>query len=212
MYGNIYKITNQINNKVYIGKTLKSIEERFSEHIKDSTRSLEEKRPLYNAFKKYGINNFTISLIEKVEIEELSSREQYWIQKYDSYLNGYNATFGGDGKQLYDYQKIVQQYLSNKTVEELTKEFNCCKDTIYQALHLANIDLSNNIAKSCGKKLSAYDKDILIKSFSTRMEAVTWLQENKYTNSTNRDNINAAIGRAANGLRKTAYGFIWKNE
>ena len=142
----IYKITNQINNKVYIGKTLKSIEERFSEHIKDSTRSLEEKRPLYNAFKKYGINNFTISLIEKVEIEELSSREQYWIQKYDSYSNGYNATFGGDGKQLYDYQKIVQQYLSNKTVEELTKEFNCCKDTIYQALHLANIDLSNNIA------------------------------------------------------------------
>lgn len=212
MYGNIYKITNQINNKVYIGKTLKTIEERFSEHIKDSTRSLEEKRPLYRAFNKYGINNFTISLIEKVKIEDLSSREQYWIQKYDSYSNGYNATFGGDGKQLYDYQKIVQQYLSNKTVEELTKEFNCCKDTIYQALHLANIDLSHNIAKSCGKKLSAYKKNIFIKSFTTRMEAVSWLQENNYTSSTNRDNINATIGRAANGLRKTAYGFIWKNE
>ena len=212
MYGNIYKITNQINNKVYIGKTLKSIEERFLEHIRDSSRSCEEKRPLYNAFKKYGINNFTISLIEKVELDQLSSREQYWIKKYNSYSNGYNATIGGDGKQLYDYSLIVEQYLLNKSVEELSQEFNCCKETIYSALHLANIDLSHNIAKNCGKKLSAYKKSILIKSFATRMEAVSWLQENNYTSSTNRDNINAAIGRAANGLRKTAYGFVWKNE
>lgn len=212
MYGNIYKITNQINNKVYIGKTLKTIEERFLEHIRDSSRSCEEKRPLYNAFKKYGINNFTISLIEKVELDQLSSREQYWIKKYNSYSNGYNATIGGDGKQLYDYSLIVEQYLLNKSVEELSQEFNCCKETIYSALHLANIDLSHNIAKNCGKKLSAYKKSILVKSFATRMEAVSWLQENNYTSSTNRDNINAAIGRAANGLRKTAYGFVWKNE
>lgn len=212
MYGNIYKITNQINNKVYIGKTLKTIEERFLEHIKDSSRICEEKRPLYNAFNKYGIDNFTISLIEKVKLDQLSSREQYWIQQYNSYSNGYNATIGGDGKQLYDYSLIVEQYLLNKSVEELSQKFNCCKDTIYQALHLANIDLSHNVAKSCGKKLSAYKKNILVKSFATRMEAVSWLQENNYTSSTNRDNINAAIGRAANGLRKTAYGFVWKND
>ena len=57
----IYKITNQINGKSYIGKTnLPSIQERFKEHISDSKRARMEKRPLYSAMNKYGIENFKI--------------------------------------------------------------------------------------------------------------------------------------------------------
>lgn len=51
----IYKITNKVNNKCYIGKTLKTIEERWIEHCRDYLRRDEEKRPLYSAMKKYGI-------------------------------------------------------------------------------------------------------------------------------------------------------------
>ena len=51
----IYKITNDINDKIYIGKTNFSIEKRFQEHCKDAFRKRNEKRPLYNAMKKYGI-------------------------------------------------------------------------------------------------------------------------------------------------------------
>ena len=59
--GFIYKITNDINDKVYIGKTtLSSVEDRFQEHLKDSQRVRFEKRPLYNAISKYGIENFHI--------------------------------------------------------------------------------------------------------------------------------------------------------
>ena len=60
----IYQITNKINNKIYIGKTEFSIEKRFKEHCKDAYDNKKEKRPLYAAMRKYGIENFEISLIE----------------------------------------------------------------------------------------------------------------------------------------------------
>ena len=58
----IYKITNTINNKVYIGKTVASIEERWKEHCHDYKRHRCEKRPLYAAMRKYGVEHFQIEL------------------------------------------------------------------------------------------------------------------------------------------------------
>ena len=101
MTGIIYKITNLINNKVYIGKTLETLETRWKQHKKDSTRFLN--RPLYRAMNKYGIENFIIEIIETPMLEVLSERECYWIEYYNSFHFGYNATKGGDGKILYDY-------------------------------------------------------------------------------------------------------------
>ena len=66
----IYKIVNDINDKVYIGKTENSIEKRFKEHCKDAFRNRNEKRPLYSAMRKYGIEKFHIELIEKTNIPE----------------------------------------------------------------------------------------------------------------------------------------------
>ena len=57
---------------------------------------------------KYGIENFIIEEIEEVDVKELSIREIYWIEYYNSYKNGYNATLGGDGKILYDYDLIAE--------------------------------------------------------------------------------------------------------
>ena len=61
----IYKITNQINGKLYIGKTNRTIQERFKEHCRDYLKRGNEKRPLYSAMKKYGIRNFSIESIEE---------------------------------------------------------------------------------------------------------------------------------------------------
>lgn len=78
MKGFIYIIRNNINDKVYIGKTLlPTIEERFKEHIKDSKRERCEKRPLYNAINKYGEEHFYIELIEECSADVLSEREKY---------------------------------------------------------------------------------------------------------------------------------------
>ena len=61
----IYVITNLINQKQYVGKTSYSIEKRWKEHCYDSKKNdVNKHRPLYNAMQKYGIENFSISLLE----------------------------------------------------------------------------------------------------------------------------------------------------
>ena len=66
----IYKITNKVNGKIYIGKTEKSIELRFKEHCREFTKARSKDRPLYRAFNKYGVENFSIELVEITELPE----------------------------------------------------------------------------------------------------------------------------------------------
>ena len=91
--GYIYKITNKINGKVYIGQTRKTIQERFQEHLKKA--KIHTNRYLYDAMNKYGYNNFIITQIEECLDIKLDEREIYWIKYYDTYNNGYNLTTGG---------------------------------------------------------------------------------------------------------------------
>lgn len=103
--GFIYKITNQINSKVYIGLTTNTVEKRWQEH-KNAINQHKDKRPLYNAMFKYGINNFSIETIEECDDLILAEREIYWIDYYNSYYDGYNATFGGEGR----WNRKIQQF------------------------------------------------------------------------------------------------------
>ena len=91
----IYKILNTINDKVYIGQTIKSIDERFKEHIYKS-HSEKTHPPLHQAFIDLGEENFSIECIEECPQEKLDVQEKYWIQYYDSYKNGYNSNLGGE--------------------------------------------------------------------------------------------------------------------
>ncbi len=83
---------------MYIGKTERDIHERFKEHKYDMDRRKNEKRPLYDAMNKYGIENFKIELLK--ETNDPEERERYYIKYYDTFNNkkGYNATAGGDGR------------------------------------------------------------------------------------------------------------------
>lgn len=94
----IYKITNTINNKCYIGKTERTIKERWQEHRKQA-KKLD--LPLYRALNKYGIENFSIEEIEQCTSDIVDEREIYWINFYNSCKTGYNCTLGGEGGLLY---------------------------------------------------------------------------------------------------------------
>lgn len=118
----IYKITNKVNEKIYIGKTEQSIEKRFQQHCKDSQRDNIQNRPLYKAMNKYGIDSFSVELIEETDCPE--EREQYWIKLYDSFRNGYNATLGGDGKKYIDYDLVVESYRRLLNLTKVAKELN----------------------------------------------------------------------------------------
>ena len=110
----IYKITNTINNKVYIGLS-KNIEDRWKTHKKryKIENDKEYEKHLYRSFRKYGIEAFTFEIIEECLEEELSNREIYWISYFDSYANGYNETPGGEvicvGGEKHPNHKLTEQ-------------------------------------------------------------------------------------------------------
>lgn len=90
---NIYLITNIKNNKKYIGITKKDIMTRFDEH-KKTALTKKRKFAIHHAIQKYGEENFFCILLENTEDK---TRENFWIQKYNTRIDGYNLTDGGDG-------------------------------------------------------------------------------------------------------------------
>lgn len=89
----IYKITNKINGKIYVGQS-NDIERRFSEH------KYRNKLPIDIAIQKYGKENFTFEVLEKCSIEQLNNRETYWIKALKSFEDGYNYTLGGEQQSI----------------------------------------------------------------------------------------------------------------
>jgi group I intron endonuclease len=93
----IYKITNTVNGRIYVGKTELTMEERWKVHLRDAKKV---KRPLYAAMRKYGIDKFVTDIIELCEgLDELNARERYWIATLKSTLpdGNYNIGDGGEG-------------------------------------------------------------------------------------------------------------------
>jgi len=100
MASGIYKITNKLNNLVYIGQAKdinrRLIAHRYAEH---SPNALEYNNQIHTAMREYGIQNFIFEIIEECPVEQLNEREKYWINYYNSYRHGYNGTEGGDFSQ-----------------------------------------------------------------------------------------------------------------
>lgn len=85
----IYKVTNKINGKVYIGQSV-DIGRRWREHM-----NAKDDIYFHKAIQKYGVENFKWEVIERCKKKDLDEREIYWIEYYDSFNNGYNCTRGG---------------------------------------------------------------------------------------------------------------------
>lgn len=202
----IYKITNLINNKMYIGKTSYTIDKRFKEHISDSKRKRCEKRPLYDAMNKYGIENFIVEEVEKIENDDIASeREQYWINKLRTYVGfkdckGYNATLGGDSKRYYNYKEIADKYLELKSKKEVMKYFHCDGKTVQLACLENNIKILDN-KKRQGVRRFNLDKTEY-KDYTSISEAAKDFSEKDP--ETARKNISRAVHEGTKG-----YGYYW---
>lgn len=136
--GVIYCITNLINNKKYIGQTARLPKERWQEHL-ESARDLNNKRPLYKAMRKYGIENFVFAIVEECPNEELNSREQYWINIEQTWIaeypdKGYNLTCGGNNGTKYSYDYIRTLYKQGMTQSEIREELHCDPLVVRQAI------------------------------------------------------------------------------
>ena len=212
MTGFIYKITNDINQKVYIGKTLTSLEQRWQEHRRDAYKERNEKRPLYDAIRKYGEQHFSIELVEECDVAILSNREIYWIEEYHSFSNGYNATLGGDGKVLYDYDLIIDLLNQKYTTPDICNIVGCCPDLVRNIAKANNIPLTiiNNFDLT-KKSVEQYSKSKeYIQSFQSYADAARWLQEQGIVQN-NLNGVRGHISEVCRGKRKSAYGYIWKD-
>lgn len=110
VYGVIYKITNMVNGKCYIGQTVNGLKKRYkvkgngieriyNYHIKCKKNGIYHNAYLLNSIEKYGFNAFEVIEIFDVAFskEELDIKEKHYIQFFDSRKNGYNCTDGGYG-------------------------------------------------------------------------------------------------------------------
>lgn len=170
----IYKITNTINNKVYIGQSI-NIQKRWSSHRTKpfNKNSNTYDLPLYRAIRKYGLSNFIFEVIEECEADKLNEKEQFYIQKYkanDSNF-GYNLTMGGSTATVpsklteADVEEIYNLLLNTSLTEaEIAIQFNISQRLVsginlgqYHILPNISYPLRNKVhyfCLDCGKEIS----------------------------------------------------------
>ena len=110
----IYKITNILTLDFYVGKTVKTLKQRFSNHKAFAKR--ESKTHLHRAINKYGSENFVIESVEENILNEksLNEREIFWINKLSP---RYNMTFGGEGGLIgYKHSQITKYKISKSHI------------------------------------------------------------------------------------------------
>lgn len=204
--GYIYKVTCLVTEKIYIGKTETSVQDRWKGHCRAAflESHSDYNFPFHRTIRKYGKENFRVEEIEEVEdSEELKEREKFWINKFNSYYNGYNSTLGGDGNCRYSYDEIVDYYLkNNNSLVATCQHFKVYDQVVYSALKSRNIDYKT--LKRDTSNRSVYFKKIycveLNKTFSSMAEI------DKYFGKTMHPNIR----RCLNGVTKKAYNYTWK--
>ena len=209
--GHIYKIWNEINEKVYIGQTIRPISERWNEHKRDSQYG---KQHLYYAIRKYGLKYFHIEEIEECENLLLNEKEKYWINFYNSYKNGYNMTLGGQGTlttNQYQDEQIYKLWDEGYCISEIARILKL-KSTqpVKNRLH----DYENYTQKESeyrGQKSSAKQKEKKIYQWTRYGDFIQeFNSEKEAAKATGIDY--KAINQALNKGKHTSGNFVWSFE
>lgn len=183
MRGFIYKITNNVNGKSYIGQTIQDVKERYYQHCATKCNKAVLNMAIHKAILKYGKNNFTLEVIEEVESNLLNDREIYWINYYNSYNNGYNSTLGGQQgfknfKNL-NVEQIIKEYLLGKSLRSIGTMFKVDKQTIKDLLLRNNIKLRSTRTY----KLSQDNREEILKDLSSGLSRKQVLDKWKISKS-----------------------------
>ena len=229
--GYIYKITNKINGKSYIGKT-NNIIRRWKEHkYGHGGTSI-----LSKAFTKYGIDKFEFSIIEIQKyntIEELNRKlselEIYYVGIYNTFKNGYNATIGGEGISFYKHSEETKRKISNSNKGKIIPKERLAKIRVAmlgkhhtseakekKRKALLNRDQKKKKKMALKNKGKHRDHEMIMRGAMKRKKPI--LQYDKYGNflkeykgATDTDyNTTANIIACCKGKIKSAYGYIWK--
>lgn len=177
MNGFIYIIKNTINNKVYIGQTRTSVNQRWSEHLRHAKYG---DQVINRAMRKYGVDKFYIETLEICDIKVLDEREMYYIDLYNSTdkSKGYNVSLGGNTpkfkRKVLSISELINLYVQEEfTLEEIAKKFNVSRYIISTELKNAGVSIRDR--HQSAEKVSKVDSNLieeaLIKTGSLRKAA-----------------------------------------
>lgn len=215
----IYKITNKINGKVYVGQTTRDFEIRKQEHI-DNAFMYNINTHIYCAMRKYGLENFDFDIIcEAKNIEELNYLETKYIVQYDSVRNGYNMSYGGDNNVMFckktaekhdavmrsdEVRKKISQSMKkyrkeHPWTEEQKRKF---AESKYGNKNFAGHHLTPEhreaINKKLRKKVHCIDENKnVIAKFNSVRDAAKWWWQNGYEDRKSWDDIQNIIKNSA---------------
>lgn len=146
--GYIYKVTNKVNGKMYIGQTTRKIEQRWKQHVYSAYKdSPFDKGPFHLAIKKYGAEAFVVEQVEKCKDECLNERETYWIKYYDTFNCGYNVTIGGEHPLRYDGKEVVPLWDEGLSVKEIANVLGISKRMVSDRLKADGIATDEIVAR-----------------------------------------------------------------
>lgn len=156
--GYIYKVSNIVNDKVYIGKTIETINTRWTRH---KWEAFDVSSPLYNihfyrAIRKYGIENFKIEIIEEATNDKLTEREKYWIKQFNSYNDGYNSTLGGEGAIRYEDEDFLELWDKGYGTQYIADLLGCSVGTAGKRLKLLIPNYEEENKKRHGRGTSQF--------------------------------------------------------
>ena len=214
--GYIYKVTNMLNGKVYIGQTRRTIRIRWREHIHDAfDREKPCKFALHCAIRKYGKDAFTVEMIEECDNNVLDEREKYWIEQCNSRKHGYNMERGGSGNKghpIYQYALDGTFIRGFNTTREACIaigtqyiSFNANDATLTSGGYLWRRFKTDKIApvhiRQYEKRVYQYTSDgDYIGEFDSLVHAAQAVRGR---------NTGALIGAVCRGDRQHAYGYRW---
>lgn len=203
MTGYIYKYTNPVNGKVYIGKTC-NLAGRRNQH---QTKTVNRQTKFGNALKKYGIEHFEFEILATVRGDNrnslnwgLSFLEIHFISLYKSHIKGYNCTLGGEGTVGFSHTEEAKYKMRNKSISEATRR------------KLSIRSRGRKLSKAHAEKLKQAvidSRSIPVKQLSKEGKIIKiWKSAAEASRAlgVHRSDIN----RVCNKQRKTSQGFIWE--
>lgn len=183
--GFVYVIKNCINDKVYVGQTKNSIEQRFNEHLYASMKKNTTNK-LYMAMKELGKENFYIELLTECKDVDMNKYEQLYVEKFNSIKQGYNTVYhcssisNSSNTELED--KIIELYKEGYSLASIGKTCEVSHATICKILRknkMKREETSKANHVSGSKQVVMYSKDFVPeKLFDSIKEAYNWLKKN----------------------------------
>lgn len=204
----IYKITNTVNGKIYIGQSRDLKQRRQDEILKQRVN-----RHLKNSFKKYGVDKFQIEILAECDIEQLDELEKHFIAEYDSTnpMIGYNKTYGGRHK--YKFSPEARQDMSGPNNPFYGKKHT--PETIRRLSEIASITHKGRRHSEKTKRKQAKSK--IGSNNPMAKQVFQYTKDGKLVEKFGSVSISAektgfgysAIKNCAGGLSRTAFGFVW---